>query len=732
MAISLPIYQNPDAALAMNPIHQPSPPATPTPTLNKPSLPKGLQQEINRFAIDGFAHKFFATHKKGLFRRTVPMDEMLKWTRDSIPQPLIMMNKELYKDALRCFKLIQMIMGDRSRCKDEVQDIQTILNCGITKGQMRDEIYVQLCKQLQDNPNPASVHKGWELLCIVSVTFPPSKDLESYLSDFVEQHHHSIDVKVSVISQHVSSKLVKICKRGAKGKVLTAAEIARAKEAPFKPSVFGESLQLMMEMQAHKDKTLKIPKVVPFLADAVREINGKLSEGIFRIPGDADAVTDLRVRIENGNYDAEGITDPNVPASLLKYWLRDLTDPIIPSESYYDCIQSAEDADKAIAIINTLPDTNRRIALFIINFLQEFNLPEVITHTLMNVNNLAMVFAPNFLRCPSESLTTVFKNSKYEQAFLRTLINQIQLDPSLCLYEPDITRVIGYHIFEPPPTWRPHYYPRRSPLHHQPSLSEIVYQDYNESRLSSSYYQEYDSDYEDSQRNNDDGSMFTAAEDVGDEEFERHGHLLSSTEPIVDYMKRCHIQPTAEWKDYKAQYDSLNESFDHSRIKIYKRIYAAMEKMQDVDSIMDKAKSDYQTKMDSKYHELHKDLVDKCRQVNQKVKQSVPKQIRFEPSEKVRLNVGGSLFETSLSTLCRDPTSLLASMFSGRHLLSVESDGSYFIDRDPTHFRLVLNYLRDLRIPPVILQDRTIREELLQEANYYCIRGLVDLLSHQA
>lgn len=142
-------------------------------------------------------------------------------------------------------------------------------------------------------PHRASVHKGWELLCIVSVTFPPSKDLESYLSDFVEQHHHSIDVKVSVISQHVSSKLVKICKRGAKGKVLTAAEIARAKEAPFKPSVFGESLQLMMEMQAHKDTTLKIPKVVPFLADTVREINGKLSEGIFRIPGDADAVTDL-------------------------------------------------------------------------------------------------------------------------------------------------------------------------------------------------------------------------------------------------------------------------------------------------------------------------------------------------------------------------------------------------------------------------------------------------------
>lgn len=76
------------------------------------------------------------------------------------------------------------------------------------------------------------------------------------------------------------------------------------------------------------------------------------------------------MRIENGNYDALGITDPNVPASLLKYWLRDLTEPIIGTEYYYDCIQHAEDVDKALAIINRLPDTNRRIALFIINFLQ--------------------------------------------------------------------------------------------------------------------------------------------------------------------------------------------------------------------------------------------------------------------------------------------------------------------------------------------------------------------------
>ena len=40
----------------------------------------------------------------------------------------------------------------------------------------------------------------------------------------------------------------------------------------------------------------------------------------------------------------------------------------------------------------------------------------------MNVHNLAMVFAPNFLRCPSDNLAIIFESTKYEQAFLRTLL----------------------------------------------------------------------------------------------------------------------------------------------------------------------------------------------------------------------------------------------------------------------------------------------------------------------
>ena len=48
-----------------------------------------------------------------------------------------------------------------------------------------------------------------------------------------------------------------------------------------------------MELQQSIDPTLQIPQIVPFLANAVRQTNGQQSEGIFRVPGDADAVTDL-------------------------------------------------------------------------------------------------------------------------------------------------------------------------------------------------------------------------------------------------------------------------------------------------------------------------------------------------------------------------------------------------------------------------------------------------------
>ena len=40
----------------------------------------------------------------------------------------------------------------------------------------------------------------------------------------------------------------------------------------------------------------------------------------------------------------------------------------------------------------------------------------------MTADNVAMVFCPNILRCPSADVTVVMYNSQYERVFLKNLI----------------------------------------------------------------------------------------------------------------------------------------------------------------------------------------------------------------------------------------------------------------------------------------------------------------------
>ena len=72
------------------------------------------------------------------------------------------------------------------------------------------------------------------------------------------------------------------------------------------------------------------------------------------------------------------------------------------------------------------------------------------------------------------------------------------------------------------------------------------------------------------------------------------------------------------------------------------------------------------------------------------------------------------------------PGSMLHAMFSGRFDTKPSEDGTYFIDRDGTHFRYILNYLRtgQLTVP----KDETIRDELLAEAEFYQVEGIIKAL----
>ena len=100
--------------------------------------------------------------------------------------------------------------------------------------------------------------------------------------------------------------------------------------------------------------------------------------------------------------------------------------------------------------------------------------------------------------------------------------------------------------------------------------------------------------------------------------------------------------------------------------------------------------------------------------------------------QKITLDIGGYKCSTSLQTLRAEPESMLGTMFSGRHPITKQNDGSVFIDRDGTHFRIILNYLRGGITSNEQLSDNKLQlSELLTEVNYYQLKGLEKIIKSE-
>jgi len=172
-----------------------------------------------------------------------------------------------------------------------------------------------------------------------------------------------------------------------------------------------------------------VPLMVTTLCDKVRALEGFRTEGIFRKSAMATEIDRLKGQLNRDDYTLE-TKSPHVAACLLKDWLRGLKDSLIPQTHYDIAISMAKKnevrQESLEVFLSQLPEVNRETIKYLVRFLQELIAEDNVPRTRMNLENVAIVFAPTMLKCPHSDSKVMLSNSRFEKSFVIALIAQLQ------------------------------------------------------------------------------------------------------------------------------------------------------------------------------------------------------------------------------------------------------------------------------------------------------------------
>lgn len=121
---------------------------------------------------------------------------------------------------------------------------------------------------------------------------------------------------------------------------------------------------------------------------------------------------------------------------------------------------------------------------------------------------------------------------------------------------------------------------------------------------------------------------------------------------------------------------------------------------------------------------------------------SLMHQFKLNDSDTVKLNIGGKLFSTYKSTLMKrikkphtdseyyEPH-LLQALVSGVSNVKLDENEAIFIDRDPTFFHIILNYLRyvNTNVKMKLPDNYRVLELVKRECDYYKLHSLFEMIN---
>lgn len=152
------------------------------------------------YTLEEFSYDYFRPPPKHTLSRVMVSkargkDRLWSHTREPLKQALlkkILGSEELSQEACLAFIAVLKYMGDypskRMRSVNELTD--QIFEGALKAEPLKDEVYVQIVKQLTDNHTRYSEERGWELLWLCTGLFPPSNILLPHVQRFLQSRKH--------------------------------------------------------------------------------------------------------------------------------------------------------------------------------------------------------------------------------------------------------------------------------------------------------------------------------------------------------------------------------------------------------------------------------------------------------------------------------------------------------------------------------------------------------------
>jgi hypothetical protein len=192
------------------------------------------------------------------------------------------------------------------------------------------------------------------------------------------------------------------------------------------------------------------------------------------------------------------------------------------------------------------------------------------------------------------------------------------------------------------------------------------------------------------------------------------------TKPILSYeLFKAQIN---ELKTTKADLEKMKNELTEAQTKYHQHLSEYETKLEQLCLQTDKIQQEQEEKETNLLNATKEWL-----EIKTKLNSSV-----ISPNQKVKLNVGGEHFDTTMETLTKyseGTTSYFKVLFSRQWELEKDpKDERIFIDRDGYLFGHVLQYLRTGKIA-IDSDNSLLRRDLIIEAQFYIIDSLVDLLN---